>query len=158
MTPSSHSTSLPANSGNSSGTMDLSPNSLAHSALALHHAGLRGPGSMTHGSHPLDHLSSSGRTSPCGPSGLNYGATLAHFMSMPPGLGQRGLPPHLQHLQQQHLSASTPTSIKSEKSSSAGKALPTPTQNSTPNGLTHSPMDDSSTPTPGQGTWFCLYL
>lgn len=131
--------------------MDLSPNSLAHSALALHHS-LRGPASMaslTHGS-PLDHInsSSSGRTSPC-PSGLNYGATLAHFMSMPSGLNQRGLPPHLQHLQHH-----TTSSTKSEKAlnSPAGKSLPSISQNSNlPNGLTHSPTEDSSTPTPGQG-------
>lgn len=104
MTPTSMPSTSPAMSGSNSsgmGGMDLSPNSLAHSALALH--GLRGPpslASLTHGAG-LDLNSSGGRTSPM-PSGLTYGATLAHFMSAQSSLNQRTLASQIaQHHQQQ---------------------------------------------------------
>ncbi len=158
MTPTSMPSTSPAmnaggNSGGIGGGMDLSPNSLAHSALALH--GLRGPpslASLTHGAG-LDLNSSSGRTSPM-PSGLTYGATLAHFMSAQSGLSQRSLASQIAQQQQQLHQASVLVKSEKNSNSSVGKSLsstPLGGHNNNANGLTPSPMDDSSTPTPGQG-------
>lgn len=148
-------------SGNSTGGMDLSPNSLAHSALALH--GLRGPAGamLTHGTGLDLNSSMSGRSSPI-PSGLTYGATLAHFMSAQSSLNQRSLASQMaqqhQHQQQQHQQQlhQSPVLVKSDKnsSSSISKSLSnTPlgghNNNATSNGLTPSPMDDRLTHTPG---------
>ena len=136
------------------GSLDLSPNSLAHSALAMHGLTRSAPhhtlSSLTaqHGAAQSGGLDMSGRGSPC-PTGLNYGATLAHFMALP-----RAMP------QAHHMHSSTPSTphIKSEKNSSSlsaaaiGKNMPsTPSSHSLSNGLAPSPRDDSSTPTPGQG-------
>lgn len=166
MTGTSMPSTSPAMTGGNSGGMDLSPNSLAHSALALHGLG-RGPpslASLTHGAG-LDLNSSSGRTSPM-PSGLTYGATLAHFMSAQSGLNQRSLASQIaqqQHQQHQHQLHQSPVLVKSEKNSnsSLSKSLsstPLGGHNNNANGLTPSPMDDSSTPTPGQGNDSALRL
>ena len=158
MSTSSHSTSSPAMTGNNSaGSLDLSPNSLAHSALAMHGLTRSGPhhtlASLTaqHGvGSAVGGLDMSGRGSPC-PSGLNYGATLAHFMSMP-----RAMPPQGHHM---HSSSPSALHVKSEKNSSSSSATgqaknmttstPILTSHSMSNGMAPSPRDDSSTPTPG---------
>lgn len=167
MTPTSMPATSPAMSasGNSTGGMDLSPNSLAHSAMALH--GLRGPtsalASLTHGAGMDLNSSLSGRTSPI-PTGLTYGATLAHFMSAQSSLNQRNLASHMaqqhqQHQQQQQQLHPSPVLVKSEKNSGSAcvsKSLSSTqlgghNNNSTSNGMTPSPMDDNSTPSAGHG-------
>ena len=136
LTPTSHSSTSPAMTGpNHTGSMDLSPNGLAHSALALH--GLRTPnltavhGQNTSGGLDLNH----GQSSPS----LNYGNSLAHFMSSAPS--------RLPHLH----NAAPLASVKTEKSTSSSFKSAAPSQSTPANGLAASPKDESSTPTPGQG-------
>ena len=164
----SHSSTSPATTATNH-HMDMSPNSLAHSAFlrqptlaalqqaqtaALHQA-------QTAALHQAQNaaaqaamdLNNHGQThsNPV----LNYGATLAHFMSVP----SSRLPPMA-------VNSSLPQ-VKSEKISSNASSNTKPVVQSnqssttqTANGLllSPSPKEESSTPTPGQGSFISAHF
>ena len=134
MTPTSHSATSPAISGSNHGSSrDLSPSSMSHNNLGLHT--LRPPSiSSGHGQSTGNQESNAEQTSPS----LTYGANMAHLMSITSRVSQ------LQN---------SPLSKNEQGKSSTGKSA-TPTQSNATlavNGLTPSPRDGRTTPTPNPG-------
>lgn len=145
LTPMSHSSTSPATTATNH-HVDLSPNSLAHSAFlrqptlaALHQAqNAAAQAAMDLNNHGQTH------SNPV----LNYGATLAHFMSvpssrLPPMAVNSSLPQVKSEKTNSNASCNTKPAVQSNQSSTT----------STANGLLlpPSPKEESSTPTPGQG-------